>query len=324
MCSFDPIFEAKRVLKIEAEAVLKLIDSIGEDFAKAVDVIYNCKTRVALTGIGKSGIIARKIAATLASTGTPAFFMHPSEGVHGDLGMITPDNVVVALSQSGNSDEVVRLIPYFKHFKIPIIALTGEKNSNLGKNADYVLSTHVEQEACPLNLAPTASTTAALALGDALAIALLKKRGFQTEQFAIFHPSGTLGKRLLTKVSDLMRSGDANPIIHQSKTFKEGILEMSSKGLGATSIVDDNGKLSGILTDGDLRRLLHSGKFDMDAPLSEIMIKNPKRITPDALGVKAIDMMEQYNITVLPVVDETGAPVAMIHLHDLIKAGITT
>lgn len=321
---FDPIEEAKKVLNIEAEAIRKLSEKIDNSFRDAVEMIFNCKNRTVLTGVGKAGIIARKIAATLASTGTPAFFMHPTEGVHGDLGMITADNVIIAISHSGKSEEVLRLIPYFKHFKIPIIAITGDKDSSLAKNSDIVLNTYVEQEACPLNLAPTASTTAILALGDAIAVALLKKRGFKPENFAIFHPSGSLGKRLLIKVSDLMHSGDRNPVIHQSKTFQEAILEMTSKGLGATSIVDDNGKLVGILTDGDLRRILHSGQSKMDTIVSNIMIKTPKFTKPETLGVKAIDIMEQYNITVLPVVDDEHHAIAMIHLHDLIKAGITT
>lgn len=322
MNDINIIEEARRVLKIEAEAILSLSEKLGKPFEDAIEILLKCKNRVVLTGIGKAGIIARKIASTFASTGTPAFFMHPTEGVHGDLGMITPDNVVIAVSHSGNSEEILRLIPYFKHFKIPLIALTGDKNNNLAKNADVVLLTYVTQEACPLGLAPTASTTTTLALGDALAIVLLQKRGFKTENFAIFHPSGILGKRLLIKVSDLMHTGEANPIIDKSKTFKEGILEMTSKGLGAINIIDENGILCGIFTDGDLRRLLHSAQLNMDMPLSEVMIRTPKTISPDSLGVKAIDLMEQYNITVLPVVNKEKRPVGMIHLHDLIKAGI--
>lgn len=314
---------ARQVFEIEARAITDLGAKLTPEFEKAVDLIYQCKDRVVVTGMGKAGIVARKVAATLASTGTPAFFMHPAEGVHGDLGMVTPDNIVLAISHNGNTEEILRLIPYIKHFKITLIGMTGNLKSELARLSDVVLDISVKEEACPLGLTPTASTTAALAMGDALAVVLLEKRNFKAEHFAIFHPAGTLGRRLLIKVEDLMHSGDYNPIISKDKTLKEGIIEMTSKGLGATSIVDEKGVLAGILTDGDLRRILHAGKYGLDTRLEKVMIRTPKTITKDTLGVKAIDVMEQYNITVLPVIDDERRPIAMIHLHDLIKAGIT-
>lgn len=315
--------KARRVFEIESRAVAELADRLGEEFVRAVELIYNCRDRVVLTGVGKAGLVARKIAGTLASTGTPAFYMHPTEGIHGDLGMITPDNVVIAVSYSGNTEEVIRLIPYFKHFKIKVIAMTGNRQSELGRQADVVLDVSVREEACPLGLVPTASTTACMAMGDALAVVLLEKRRFRAEQFAILHPGGTLGKRLLIKVSDLMHTGDENPVIHQRRTLKEAIIEMTSKGLGSTSIVDDEGRLVGILTDGDLRRILQAGRCDLDSPVDKVMTRSPKYVTKDVMAVKAMDVMEQFSITVLPVVDEEMRPVAMIHIHDIIKAGIT-
>jgi arabinose-5-phosphate isomerase len=318
----DVLQEAKRVFEIESSAVTLLADRLDESFEKAVEIILGCRDRVVLTGVGKTGIIARKIAATLASTGTPSFYMHPSEGIHGDLGMITRNNVVIAVSYSGNSEEVLALIPYFKHFDVKLIAMTGDPKSELAEHADIILNIHVNEEACPLGLAPTASTTAAMAMGDALAVVLVKKRDFKAEQFAISHPGGALGKRLLIKVSDLMHSGDENPVINSEATLKEAILEMTSKGLGSTSIVNDQGKLIGIITDGDLRRIMQSGKSGFDTRLEDVMIHNPKRIEDNVLAVKALALMEKFNITVLPVVSNEGQPIAMIHIHDLIKAGI--
>lgn len=314
---------AKRVLDIEAGAILEIKGKLNEQFERAVDLIYNCQDRLVLTGVGKSGIIARKIAATLASTGTPAFYMHPAEGIHGDLGMITPKNVVLAISYRGNTEEILRLVPYFKHFKIKLITMTGNPESELARNSDVVLDIGIKEEACPLGLSPTASTTAALALGDALAIVLLEKRNFKAEQFAVLHPGGSLGKRLLIKVGDLMHSGEQNPVVSKDKSLKEAIIEMTSKGLGSTSIVDEAGNIVGILTDGDLRRILQAGKYGLETPVEKVMIHSPKTTTKDALGIKAIDIMEQYNITVLPVIDAENHPIAMIHIHDLIKAGIT-
>ncbi len=319
----DVLERARRVFEIEADALHNMTTHLDDNFVKAIDVIYKCQDRVVTTGVGKAGIIARKIAGTLASTGTPAFYMHPSEGIHGDLGMITPENVIIAVSYSGKSEEVLRLIPYFKHFKIPLIAITGSTESELAQQADIVLDISIKEEACPLGLAPTASTVAAMAMGDALAIVLLEKRDFKSEQFAIFHPGGTLGKRLLIKVLDLMHSGDENPVISKDRILKEAILEMTSKGLGATSIVDNEGKLVGILTDGDLRRILQAGKYDLEIPVEKVMTASPKSIKKTVPAVKALDVMEQFSITVLPVVDDNDHPFAMIHIHDLIRAGIT-
>lgn len=319
---------ARAAIRQEAAALDRMAAGLGTGFAQAVEMMLACQGRVVLTGIGKAGNIARKIAATLASTGTPAFFMHPADAVHGDLGMVTPDNVVIALSHSGKSDEVLQLIPYLKHFKIPLIAVTGNAQSELARQADVVLCTLVTEEACPLNLAPTTSTTAMLAMGDALAVALLNRRDFKPEQFAIFHPSGILGRRLLIKVGDLMHTGEGNPVVPQDRSLKEGILEMTSKGLGATSIVDGDGRLMGILTDGDMRRILEQGDFDLNRPLIEVLksirkrIATPRTTSPDSQGITAFGIMEEFKITVLPVVDESGKPVGMIHLHDLIRAGI--
>jgi len=319
----DALERARKVFRIEADAILSLCDKLDDNFNKAVELLFN-KKRVVLTGMGKAGHIACKVAATLASTGTPAFFMHPAEALHGDLGMITSDDVVIAFSNNGQTEEILRIIPYLKHFNIPLIAVTGNAQSELARQADVVLNTSVKEEACPLGLAPTASTTTMLAMGDALAVVLLEKRNFREEDFAVFHPSGTLGRRLLIKVQDLMHTGDANPVINYSRNIKEAIIEMTSKGLGSTSVVDDDGKLIGILTDGDLRRILFTGSCDFNAPVGQFMIKNPKTIYYDTLAVNAIDRMEQYNITVLPVIDDERHPIGMIHLHDILKAGITT
>mgnify|MGYP006279193345 CR=1 FL=1 len=315
--------KAKRVFDIEADAVKNLSRMLDDNFENAIELLFNTR-RVVLTGMGKAGHIACKAAATFSSTGTPAFFMHPGEGIHGDLGMITSDDVVIAFSNNGQSEEVLRIIPYLKHFEIPLIAITGNMESQLATQSDVVLNIHVNEEACPLGLAPTASTTAMLAMADALAIVLLEKRGFRKEDFAVFHPGGTLGRRLLIKVKDLMHTGEENPVIPQNLSFKEAIVEMTSKGLGATSIVDQDGILTGIFTDGDLRRVLFTGGCDIETSIEKLMIENPKTVSPETLAIKALDLMEQYNITVLPVTDEEKKPIGMIHLHHIIKAGITT
>lgn len=317
---------ARDALLAESKAIARLADCLdGHAFGRAVDRILACKAQTILTGMGKSGHIAAKIAATLASTGTPAFFMHPAEALHGDLGMLTAHNVIVALSQSGSTEEVVSLIPYIKRLGIPLVALTGNRNSPLAKNADVVLPTEVDHEACPLNLAPTTSTTLQLALGDALAVALMKRRGFTPEDFAMRHPLGALGRRLLVHVSDLMHTGEENPIVADTATLRDAILQISSKRLGAVSVIGPDGRLVGILCDGDVRRLLQStaGILDMNLPVRDYMIHNPRRTSPDTLGVKAVDLMETHKITVLPVLDDDQRPAGMIHLHDLIRAGIT-
>jgi arabinose-5-phosphate isomerase len=318
--------EARHVLSTEAKAIETLSRQLdGVQLTRAVDMLLACKAQVVLTGMGKSGHIAAKIAATFASTGTPAFFLHPGEALHGDLGMITPQNVVLALSQSGMTDEVLNLLPYIKHLSIPLIAITGNPKSVMAQQADVVLLTQVQQEACPLNLAPTCSTTAQLALGDALAAALMKRRGFTSDDFAMRHPLGALGRRLLIRVKDLMHTGEANPIVTEQAPLREAISQMTGKRLGAVNVINPEGQLAGIFCDGDLRRLFDRcpGSVDASRPISEFMIKTPKFTTPETLGVKAVDLMETHKITVLPVLDEARRPVGMIHLHDLIRAGIS-
>ena len=319
------------VLAQEARAVQALGERIGKPFEDATQAILECKGRAVLTGMGKTGIVARKIAATFASTGTPAFFMHPAEGLHGDLGMIDHRDLVIAISNSGNTEEILRCLPFFKRSGNFLIAMTGNGESELAKNADIVLDVAVEREVCPLNLAPTTSTTVALAMGDALAVVLLELRGFEKQDFALRHPSGTLGRRLLLRVADLMDVA-RNPVIDHSRRFEEAVDEITSKRFGAVSVVDDDGKLVGILTDGDLRRILQrqastAGKTVADmlaTPVRDLMTANPMHITPDVLAAKAVSIMEDgpRKVFVLPVVDEQRRPVAMIHLHDLVSAGV--
>ncbi|CUT00884.1 KpsF/GutQ family sugar-phosphate isomerase [Candidatus Kryptobacter tengchongensis] len=320
----DVIEIGKRVIRIEASAVAELEKRIDENFSKIVELILNSKGRVIVTGIGKSGIIARKIVATMNSTGTPALYLHPVDAIHGDLGVVRKEDVVICISKSGDTVEVLRLIPIFKRIGVPIISMVGNLNSQLARLSDYVLNVAVKEEACPYNLAPTSSTTATLAMGDALAIALLEKRNFTKENFALFHPGGNLGKRLLLKVEELMVSGNEVPKVHTSTPMKETIIEMTSKRLGATCVIDDNGKLVGIITDGDLRRLLHRTENVFSLTAGEVMTKNPKTIKKDALAVTALQQMETYNITQLVVIDDEKIPIGMIHIHDLVKAGLSS
>jgi len=320
----DVIEIGKRVIRIEANAVAELEDRIDENFAEVVDLILRLTGRVVITGVGKSGIIARKIVATMNSTGTPALYLHPADAVHGDLGVVRKEDVVICISKSGNTVEVLRLIPIFKRIGVPVISMVGNLNSQLARLSDYVLNVSVKEEACPYNLAPTASTTATLAMGDALAIALLEKRNFTVENFALFHPGGNLGKRLLLKVEELMVSGKDVPIVRTSTPMKETIIEMTSKRLGATCVVDDNGKLVGIITDGDLRRLLQRTENVFGLTAGEVMTRNPKTIKKDALAVVALQEMEHYNITQLVVIDDERFPIGMIHIHDLVKAGLSS
>jgi arabinose-5-phosphate isomerase len=320
----DIIEIGKRVIRIEANAVAELEDRIDENFAEVVDLILRSTGRVVITGVGKSGIIARKIVATMNSTGTPALYLHPADAVHGDLGVVRKEDVVICISKSGDTVEVLRLIPIFKRIGVPVISMVGNLNSQLARLSDYVLNVSVKEEACPYNLAPTASTTATLAMGDALAIALLEKRNFTVENFALFHPGGNLGKRLLLKVEELMVSGKDVPIVRTSTPMKETIIEMTSKRLGATCVVDDNGKLVGIITDGDLRRLLQRTENVFGLTAGEVMTRNPKTIKKDALAVVALQEMEHYNITQLVVIDDERFPIGMIHIHDLVKAGLSS
>lgn len=318
----DVLHIGKDTIQQEIDSLKTAMDRMDDHFVKAVDILLNCKGRVVVTGMGKSGIIARKIAATMASTGTPSLFLHPAEGVHGDLGMIVKGDVCLALSNSGETAEVVKLLPLIKRFNIPLISIVGRVDSTLAHRSDCVLDATVEKEACPMNLAPTTSTTVSLALGDALSVALIEKRGFRAEDFALFHPSGALGKRLILKVEDLMHSGDRLPIIGFDKKVSDAIFMMSSKGFGCTAVVDDSGVLKGIITDGDLRRGLekHTNLFSMN--INELQIKYPKVIDKNSMAAKALAVMEQFSITSLFVVDKDGRPDGLIHLHDLLKEGI--
>lgn len=315
------ILEGRRVLEIEARAVAALIDRLDHRFTAAVDLLYQCSGKVVVSGMGKSGLIGQKIAATLASTGTPAFFLHPAEGIHGDLGMLARRDTLIALSNSGETEEMLKLLPFMKRMNIPVIAMTGRAQSTLAKNSEVVLDVSVAEEACPMGLAPTASTTAALAMGDALAIALLQKRGFKEEDFAQFHPGGSLGRRLLLKVRDLMHQGAAIPRVSVRASMREAILEMTTKKLGMTTVVDASGRLAGVITDGDLRRFLEKGLHLETTTAGDAATRNPKTIAPDDLAARAVQTMEQFSITSL-VVLENEELVGVIHLHDLLKSGV--
>jgi arabinose-5-phosphate isomerase len=318
--------QAKRVLKIEADAVAALIDRVDGRFEQAVQMILNCEGRVVVTGMGKSGLIGKKIAATLASTGTPALFLHPAEGIHGDLGMVTRGDTVIALSNSGETEEIARMLPSLKRLGIGIIALTGNPESTLAKNSDVVIDVGVKEEACPLGLAPTASTTATLAMGDALAVVLLDQRGFKEEDFACFHPGGSLGKKLLLRVRDLMHTGGAVPVVSEETLIKDAIYEISSKKMGITAVLSAAGKLVGVISDGDLRRWMEktekSGENLLAKKAKDIMTINPKVANKDALAAEAVAMMEKNSITCLIVADHDAKPEGVIHLHDLLKAGV--
>jgi arabinose-5-phosphate isomerase len=314
--------QGRRVLEIEAKAIASLIERLDQRFADAVDLLYRCTGKVVVSGMGKSGLIGQKIASTMASTGTPAFFLHPAEGIHGDLGMLARHDALMAISNSGETEEVLKLLPFMKRLDIPVIALTGRMQSTLAKNSDVVLDISVPEEACPMGLAPTASTTATLAMGDALAIALLQKRGFKEEDFAQFHPGGTLGQRLLLKVRDLMHEGDAVPRVPQTASAHKAILEMTGKKLGMTTVVDPRGRLTGVITDGDLRRILEKRQDLSKVKAGALGTKHPKTIGPDELAAKALQIMEQFSITALVVVEGDARIAGIIHLHDLLKSGV--
>lgn len=317
--------QAKEVLAVEAAAIEALIPRIGGQFMTAVNLILAGSGRVIVTGMGKSGLVGRKIAATLASTGTPAFFLHPAEAVHGDLGMVTADDVVLALSQSGETAEVLSILPVLRRIGAQMVAICGRADSTLVKNADAFLDVAVEREACPMGLAPTASTTAALAMGDALAVALLTARKFTPEDFALFHPGGSLGRRLLLTVEQVMHAGDDNPLTPVGNTVKEALFVITAKGLGATSIVDGEGRLQGIITDGDIRRSLEKGYDFLNKRVEEVMTRTARTITADKLAAQALHVMEKNKprpITVMPVVDGEGRAIGMIHLTDLLRQGV--
>jgi len=318
------IDKAKQVLRIEAEAVLALLERIDGNFSRAVEMILASPGRVVITGMGKSGLICQKIAATMASTGTPALFLHPAEGIHGDLGMLMKGDVVVAVSNSGETEELTRILPVIKRMGLPLVAMAGNPRSTLARAGDVFIDISVSEEACPLGLAPTASTTATLAMGDALAVALLLKRGFREEDFALFHPGGALGKRLLLRVEDLMHAGGDVPLVSDVTPLKEALFEITSKKLGVTGVIDDAGQLLGVFTDGDLRRSIELGLDVLNRPIAEFMNRTPKRILRSNLAAKALQRMEEFSITSLFVFesDESAAPVGIIHLHDLLRAGV--
>jgi arabinose-5-phosphate isomerase len=313
---------AERVLRLEADAILGLIPKLDEGFERAVALLRRCTGRVIVTGMGKSGLIGRKIAATLASTGTPAYFLHPAEGVHGDLGMVARGDVVVALSNSGETDEVLAILPLLKRLGVPIVLLTGNPGSALARQCEVVLDVGVPEEACPMNLAPTSSTTAALAAGDALALALLELRGLRPEDYAALHPRGALGWRSLFKVADLMLTGDAIPIVRDRTPLRGVIVEMTQKRKGMTTVVDREGQLLGVITDGDLRRLHLRGDSIEDLTAGQVASREPKVIRSEDLAAKALEVMETWQITSLVIVDHARRPVGLIHLHDVLRAKI--
>jgi arabinose-5-phosphate isomerase len=316
------VAKGKEVIQIEGNAVQALVPRIGEDFARAVDLLEQCRGRVIITGVGKSGIIARKIVATMNSTGTPAVFLHPSDAVHGDLGIVGPDDVVICISKSGNTAEMNTLLPMFRRLGVPILALTGSLQSALARQADVVLDASVDVEACPHDLAPTASTTATLALGDALAVALLDRRDFDQEDFAMFHPGGSLGRRLLLKVDELMATGNAIPRVPPGVPLKDAIVEMTTKRLGCTCVLRADGTLEGIITDGDLRRLLQKTTDISRLTVSDVMTRNPKTARQGSLAGAVLREMESFKVTQIIVVDGQNNPVGVVHLHDLVNAGL--
>lgn len=323
----DTVIKEKAVetLEIEAAAVKRLTERIDEEFVAAVNCILACKARVIVTGMGKSGHVGRKIAATLASTGTPSFFLHPAEAFHGDLGMVTEQDVVIAISNSGESSEVVNILPIIRRIGATIIAMSGRRTSQLGQFADYFIDISVEREACPLGLAPTASTTATLAMGDAIAMALMSCRNFTSQDFALFHPGGALGRRLLLTVRNVMHTDGDNPLIHKGKTAKDALFVMTDKGLGAASVVDDDGKFLGLITDGIIRRALAKDNDFLDEPVESIMFTSPLTISPEKMAAQALHVMEQHKpnpVTVLPVIDKENKPIGMVHLTDLLRQGV--
>lgn len=310
------------VIETEAQAVFELTQRIDHRFETACELLLACKGRVVVTGMGKSGHIGSKIAATLASTGTPSFFMHPGEASHGDLGMITRQDMVLAISNSGFTDEIITLLPLLKRLEVPLITLTGNEESTLAKAANVNLDISIKQEACPLGLAPTTSTTVSLVMGDALAIALLQARGFSAEDFALAHPGGTLGRRLLLRIDELCRHGNELPLISEQATVSEALIEVTDKKLGMTCVVDSHGYLAGVYTDGDIRRTLTQNYDINTTPISSVMSRNCKTIAKGLLAAEALAIMQKHSITSLVVVDEQKRPSAVVHLHDLLRAGV--
>lgn len=322
MNSKEIIEKGKQVVRIEAESIAGLENSINADFVKAVETILASKGRVVLTGMGKSGLIARKIVATLNSTGTPAIFLHPTDALHGDLGMVRKEDVVILISKSGETEEISNLVPMFKRLNVTIIAMCGNPDSSLAKSCDIYLSIHVKEEACPYDLAPTSSTTATLVMGDALSVALLEKRGFTEEDFAFLHPGGSLGKRLSLKIKEIMITGEKMPLVDEDTSLKDVIIEITSKRLGVTGVVNKAGLLTGIITDGDLRRLLEKTLDIKNLTAKEVMTRNPKIMKEDYLASFALQQMENFKITSLIITSDDNKPIGIIHLHDLINLGL--
>ena len=316
--------QAKDVFRKEANAILSLIDRVNEDFIRAVTLLQSCTGKVIVTGIGKSGIISQKIASTLSCSGTPALFLHPAEGIHGDIGMVSKNDVVIAVSNSGETDELLKILPVIKRLGIKLIVVTGNPESLLSKSGDSVLDLGVQEEACPLGLIPTTSTAAAMAMGDALALALLERRGFKEEDFAALHPGGALGRKLLLRVEDVMHVREALPLVSEHDPMQVALIEMSSTRLGVTGVVTEQGELAGIITDGDLRRGLEREKNLLSLTVRDVMTRNPRTIEKEALAAQALQVMEQYSITSLFIVAASGLkkPEGIIHLHDLLKAGM--
>lgn len=313
---------AARTIRMEADAVSQQVQHLDDNFVTACELIMNCQGRVVVTGMGKSGHIGNKIAATLASTGTPAFFVHPGEASHGDLGMITRGDVVLALSNSGETSEVTTLLPLLKRLAVPLISMTGAKDSTLARFSNAHLWIDIQQEACPLDLAPTSSTTATLVMGDALAIALLEAKGFSAEDFAFSHPGGSLGRRLLLKVSDVMHSGDRLPVVKSGAGLQEVLLEITQKGLGMTGVIDESGVLIGVYTDGDLRRTLDQGLDIHQAIVNDVMTANPVTVQQEQLAAEAVEVMQQKKINALLVTDQLQRPTGALNMHDLLRAGV--
>ena len=325
MKATDLLKRAADVLRIESNGILSIVDRLDENFVRAVELMRACRGKVVVTGVGKSGHICAKIAATLASTGTPSFFLHSGEALHGDLGMVMPGDVVLAVSNSGETDEILKLLPHFKQHDLKLIVITGNPDSTLARAGEVVLNVRVREEACPLGLAPTASTTAAMAMGDALAVVLLEDKGFNHEDFARRHPGGILGRRLLLRVGDLMCRGEQLPLVGEQTSIKDALFEITAKRLGVTGVTDANGKLVGVITDGDLRRGLESRGQILHLIAKDIMTANPKTIPADTLATEAVAVMERFSITSLFVVaNGSKTPLGVIHLHDLVKSGLSS
>jgi len=316
------INKAKEVLKIEAKAIQELIDRIDSNFDKAVSLILKTKGRVIVTGMGKPGFIAQKISATLSSTGTPSLYLHPAEALHGDLGRVTKEDCLIALSNSGETEEIVQLLPIIKRIGAVLISMVGNVNSTLAKNSDCVLDVSIKKEACPLGLAPTTSTTVMLAMGDALSVAVQEKKGFKIEHFALYHPGGRLGKRLLLRVGDIMRRGDANPVVREGMAVKDALFKITRARAGSASIIDKKGILKGIFTDGDLRRHLRTEGNIINKKIEEVMTKNPITVHSDMMAVDALEILQSKKIDEVPVVDKKGKPIGLLDVQDLLKAGL--